>query len=70
MVPLPYGLAKGQVLDISGKGYRILKVVSATELLVDRPWWMWFADRWDRLRTPFWIAGWRLKDWFIRTFYQ
>ena len=47
-----HGFEVGMVLHLSagsgrGKNYRIVEVISATQIRVDRPWWLPFKTLWS-----------------------
>jgi hypothetical protein len=37
------GFLKNMVMVVNGKNYRIIEVISQTQVRVDRPWWMWLS---------------------------
>jgi len=41
------GFEKGMILDISGKQHKILRVVSASEVVVRRTFRQWLSDVWN-----------------------
>jgi hypothetical protein len=47
------GFEKGMILDINGRWYKIVRVVSASEVVVRRTFRQWLSDVWDAIF--FWV---------------